>query len=159
MMIDFQRITQLSGVKYSPEVKKKKILKKKKVKKKFDLMETEAYKSDIKEAAIQLLQMAEKDGQTTFKTRTKERVVINGKEYSSKNIKGIITILIDSAEIKESGFTAQEIAYELKINKDFYKKEIDVVDVIDGKNEEVDECYINIKDNNIILKLYYSSEK
>ena len=157
MTIDFKRLSSLSGVNYKEPVKHKVVKKKKK--KKVSLMETNEYKEGVKAAVLLLLETSEKDGQITFKTRKKERIVINDKEYSSKNIKGIVTVIIIADDIKDTGFSLQEIAYELKINKEFYKKEIDILEVIDGKNEEIDEFYVNIKGDNVVLKIYYSSEK
>lgn len=158
MVVDFKRLASLSNVAYEEPVKLKKKVKKT-VRKEIDLMETDDYKGKIKETVLYLLENAEKDGQVTFRTQKKEKIVINNKEYSSKNIKGIITLIIDKEDIKETDFSPEEIAYELKNNKDFYKKDINISDVVDGENEEIDECYVNIKNDNVVLKIYYSSEK
>lgn len=150
MIQNIERITALSGVEYKKPQSMVKVIPQKQ-----DLMETKEYKNDIKETVFVLLDEAEKDSQITFKSFKKEKIIVNDKKIETENTNGIITIIISEEDIKNTKFSPQEIAYEIKKNKEQYKN-LDVSELVGDKKISIDECFVSMNGQNVIFRLYFS---
>ena len=148
-----ERLAELSGVFYT---KPTPIIKK--TIPKVNLLETEKYKSEIKEITLDLIKNSDKDSQIALSSKSKS-IQINDNKYLSGGINGIITFIINNKEILETNFSIEEIAYEIKSNKSYYLDNLDIKKLTRGKNFEITDCFVSLKGNDIVIKLYYQSEK
>jgi hypothetical protein len=141
--MDFTRLQDLSGVKPQKKeiVKETKILLEEPEPISFDKpIDQEKLKSSI----IKLFQDSEKDGQVNEKTS----LLINGE----------ITVYIDDIDIKKTGFSVNDLALELKNNKDYYKKSLNISEVSEGSEASISDYFVSIEKNAIAIKIYYTAK-
>jgi hypothetical protein len=135
---EIERIAFLSGVNYT--IEKKQVFIKKELPK-VKLIETVEYKDKIKKVIPTLIDDSDKDSQIV--------------EKDGNDAIGEITLIITKDSISETKYNAQEIAYEIKENKQFYKDMIDIKEISFGKDVKINELFVGIENDNVIIKVYY----